>query len=227
MEDGADVEVTLLAQRAEDPQGRIDERRLLHVEANEVAEPRSMGDELADVRACELLVEREAEVRQLERHVDLEPLGRDPVEDLPVGDDDRARLGLVRNALSEDGCVGLEAFLVQPSQDDDRVVERLAGDEARRSEAHPVPAHHALKARALGGGEDRLSQHGHGGTLPLRQAPNMAAVGAHHVHLRLAWTGVSGAEERDPFPVRRPHGARSPAGFLVRRRWFLPSASIT
>ena len=51
-------------------------------------------------------------------------------------------------------------LLVEPPQDDDRVVERLPRDEPRRTEAHPVALHAALQARAVGGGEDRLPQGG-------------------------------------------------------------------
>ena len=51
-----------------------------------------MRDELADVRARELLVEGEAEVGELERHVDAQPLGRDAVEDLGVRESTTARV---------------------------------------------------------------------------------------------------------------------------------------
>ena len=158
LEDGADVVVALLAQRPEHAQRRVDERRLLHVEPDEVADAGGVRDELADVRARELLVEAEPEVRQLQRDVDPQPLGRDAVEDLPVRLDDDARLGLVVDALAEQRRVGLEAAVVEPPQHDDRVVERLAGDEPGRAEAHPVPAHAPLQPRAVRGGEDRLPQ---------------------------------------------------------------------
>ncbi len=71
--------------------------------------PGGVRDELADVRARERLVEGEPEVGQLERDVDLQLLGRDPVEDLPVRLDDDAGLGLVADALAEQRRVGLEA----------------------------------------------------------------------------------------------------------------------
>ena len=102
----------------------------------------------------------EPEVRQLERDVDLQLLGRDAVEDLPVRLDDDARLGLVVDALAEQRRVGLEAVVVEPPQHDDRVVERLARDEPGCAEAHPVAPHAALQPRAVGGGEDRLPQGG-------------------------------------------------------------------
>ena len=117
-------------------------------------------DELADVGARELLVEGEAEMGQLERHVDLQPLGRDAVEDLPVGVDDGARLGLVATPSPSRVVFALRPALVQPAQHDDRVVERLPRDEPGRAEPHPVPPHDPLQPRALGGGEDRLPQGG-------------------------------------------------------------------
>ena len=103
---------------------------------------------------------REPEVGQLERDVDLQLLGGDPVEDLLVRVDDDAGLGLVVDPLPEQRRVGLEAVVVEPPQHDDRVVERLPRHEPGRAEAHPVPPHAALQPRAVGGGEDRLSQGG-------------------------------------------------------------------
>ena len=116
-----------------------------------------MRDELADVRARELLVEGEPEMGELERDVDAEPLGRDAVEDLPVRVDDRPGLRLVLDALAEQRRVREQPLVVEPAQDDDRVVERLPGDEPRRAEPHAVPPHDALQPRALGGREDRPS----------------------------------------------------------------------
>ena len=160
LEHGADVRVTLLAERPEHAQRRVDERRLLHVEPDEVADAGGMGDELADVRARELLVEAEPEVGQLERDVDPQPLGGDAVEDLLVRVDDDAGLGLVVDPLPEQRRVGLEAAVVEPPQYDDGVVERLPRDEPGRAEPHPVAPHASLQPRAVRGREDRLSQGG-------------------------------------------------------------------
>src|SRR5581483_10731872 len=49
-----------------------------------------------------------------------------------------------------------EALVVQPPQHGHQLVERLAGDEARRAEPHAVPAHQPVEARALREREDRL-----------------------------------------------------------------------
>ena len=155
----ADVLVALLAEAAVDAQRRVDVERLLHVEPDEVAAGGGVRDELADVRARELLVEGEAEVRQLQRDVDAQLLGGDAVEDLPVGVDDGAGLGLVLDALAEQGRIREQALVVEPAEHDDRLVERLARDEPRGAEPHPVPAHDALEPRALRGREDRLPQH--------------------------------------------------------------------
>ena len=58
---------------AVDAERRLDARRLLHVDADEVAVPRRVLDELGEVPVRELLVEREAEMRELERDVRAEP----------------------------------------------------------------------------------------------------------------------------------------------------------
>ena len=60
LEDGADVVVAGLAQAAVDPQREVDERRVLHVDTDEVPEAPGFGDEPLDVRVAELLVERGA-----------------------------------------------------------------------------------------------------------------------------------------------------------------------
>ena len=133
LQDGADVLVTVLAQRPVHPERRIDEGRLLHVEPDEVPARGGVGDELADVGLRELLVEGEPEVRELERDVDPQLLGRDAVEDLPVGVDDDAGLGLAADALAEQRRVGAKPFSLSRRSDDDRLVERLAGHEPARA----------------------------------------------------------------------------------------------
>ena len=77
------------------------------------------------------------------------------------------------DALAEQRRVREEPLVVEPAEDDDRVVERLAGDEPRRSEAHPVLAHDALESRALRGREDDLPQH-RGDSNPLSAPPRRA-----------------------------------------------------
>ena len=119
-----------------------------------------MRDELADVLAREPLVETEPEVGQLERDVDLQLLGGDPVEDLPLRLDDDAGLGLVADPLAEKRRVGLEAVVVEAPQHEDCLLERLPGDEPGGAEAHPVLANTSLQPGAVRGGEDRLPQGG-------------------------------------------------------------------
>ncbi len=70
-------------------------------------------------------------------------LGGDPVDHLLVGDDDRLCLRAVVNTFAEQGGVRPQPAVVQAAQDGDAVVERLAGDEAARSQAHAVTANHA------------------------------------------------------------------------------------
>ena len=107
---------------------------------------------------CELLVDREAEVRQLERDVRPQGLRLDAVEHLAVGGDDLARLGLVAHALAEERRVREEAAVVQPAQDGHGSVEALAGDEARGAEPEAVPLHEALQARAVRCREDEAAE---------------------------------------------------------------------
>ena len=133
-------------------------RRLLHVDADEVAALRRVLDELGDVALRELLVDREAEMRELERDVRPQPLRVDAVEHLAVGGDDRARLGLVAHALAEERRVREQALVVQPPQDGDGRVEALAGDEARGAEPEAVPLHEPLQARAVRGREDQAAE---------------------------------------------------------------------
>ena len=102
---------------------------------------------------------REPEMRQLQRDVGTELLRCDAVEDLLVALDHDPRLRLVAHPFAKERRVGEKPLLVETSQHDHRLVERLAGDEAGGTEAHPVTAHDALHSGALGCGEDRLPQH--------------------------------------------------------------------
>ena len=111
-------------------EGRIDERRVLHVQADEVPQPGGVLDDPLDVFIGELLVDVEAEVRQLDGEVRLQRLGVEAVEDRQVLVGDRPRLGLVEDVLAEHGRVGVQAALVQRAEDDHAGVEILPGDEA-------------------------------------------------------------------------------------------------
>jgi hypothetical protein len=140
-------------------------------------------DETRDVRVRRLLVEREAEMCELERDVRTQVLGRKPVQDLLVRPHDGFRPGSIGNRLAEERRVRVESGLVQAVQHGDALVERLAGDEARGSEAHPVSADDALERRAVGRPEDcgsrerheRCGQAGHAGREPTSRGSR-----AHH-----------------------------------------------
>ena len=67
---------------------------------------------------------------QLERDVRAELLVVEALQDSLVLGRNRARLLCVRDVLAEDRRVGVEALLVQPSQNGDALVDGLTGDEA-------------------------------------------------------------------------------------------------
>ena len=122
-----------------------------------------------DVRLGELLAEVEPEVRELERHVDAQAFGLDALEDPQVLVHDGQGRGLVENVLAEERRVRVEAFLVEAAQHLDARVERLARDEARGAEAHPVAVGDPLDGPALGRPQDDLAQAG------VDRAPDAAA----------------------------------------------------
>ena len=97
-------------------------------------------DEPLDVLVGGLLVEGEAEVRELQRDVRAQLLRGEPVEHLDVCVDDSRDARRVGDRLAEQRRVRVEAGLVQPSENGDALVERLAGDEAAGAESHPVAA---------------------------------------------------------------------------------------
>ncbi len=138
-----------------DSQRRVDERGLLHVDADERAEPLGLRDEALEVRIRRLLVERETEVRELESHVRPELLGDEPVEDQLVLRHHCARPGLVGDVLAQQRGVRMHARVVQPTQHGDALVQRLARDEARRPQPHAVPLHKTLQPLAVGRTQDR------------------------------------------------------------------------
>ena len=139
LEHGADVVESRLAQPAEDAERRVDELRLLHVDSDE----RPLLEQAAEVLEGQLLVDVEAEVRELQRHIRLQPFRGNAVDHLPVGRDDRVGLCRFEHALAEQRGVRREALLVQPAEDGDALVERLAGDEARGPEPAAMPADEA------------------------------------------------------------------------------------
>src|SRR5581483_12321943 len=129
---------------------------LLHVHPDEVAEAGRMPDERLHVLVGELLVEVEPQVRELERDVRLQLLRGDPVEHFPVRVHDGAALVRRVHVLAEQRRVRQQALLVEPPEHGDELLERLAGDETRRAEPHPVLADEVVEPRAVGEREDRL-----------------------------------------------------------------------
>ena len=111
LEHGADAVVTRLAQPPVDPERRVDDARLLHVDPHEAPEALGHVHDALDVRVRELLVELEAEMRELERDVDGQRLGVEPLEDAPVLVRDRLGLGAVADALAEQRRVGVQPLL--------------------------------------------------------------------------------------------------------------------
>jgi hypothetical protein len=86
----------------------------------------------------------------------------EPLEDIFVLRRDRARLFRVRDVLAEDRRVRVEALVVQPPENGDALVQRLARNEARSPEPHAVLAHERPHARALRRREDELARYGYG-----------------------------------------------------------------
>ena len=120
-----------------------------------------MLDELGDVAVRELLIDREAEVRELDREVRPQPLRVDAVEHLGVRADHRACLGLVAHALAEQRRVREETVVVQPPEHRHGIVERLAGDEPRGAEPEAVPLDEALQPWAVGRSECEAAERAH------------------------------------------------------------------
>ena len=111
-------------------------------------------DEALDVRVRDLLVEGEAEMRELERDVRLQLLGHEPLEDPLVLVRDCRRPFDVGDRLAEERRVRVEPRVVQLPEHADALVERLAGDESRRAHALAVLLHEPLEPGALRRVED-------------------------------------------------------------------------
>ena len=143
-----------------DAQCRVDEVGLLHVDAEERAELTGSRDEPFDVLVRDILVERQPEVRELQRDVGLEVLGDEPLENPLVLVRDGGGTGCVGNRLAKQRRVRMEPRVVQPAQHRDALVERLARDEARRADAPPVLLYEPLEALAVRRVEDRRPRQG-------------------------------------------------------------------
>ena len=155
LEHRADAVVAGVAEALVDPQRHVDVLRLLHVDAEERAELAGARDESLDVRVRDLLVEGEAEVRELERDVRLQLLRDEALDDLLVLGGDGGRALGVRDRLAEERRVRVQARVVELAQHGDALVERLAGDEASGADAPAVALHETLEASALGRVQDR------------------------------------------------------------------------
>src|SRR5262249_35049001 len=83
------------------------------------------------VRDAEILGDVHAHRRQLERHVRVQLLLMDAVEDLEIRLARRARLALVRDALAEEVERGGDVPRVEVANREEGFVERFTGDEAR------------------------------------------------------------------------------------------------
>ena len=157
-----------------------------------------MRDEALDVLERGLLVEREAEVGELQGDVRAQLLGREPVEDLHVRRD--GGLGALgrRDLLAEQGRVRVQPGLVQAAEDGDALVERLARDEPRRAEPHPVAVDDLAQAPAVGRAEDEL---------PRQRAEN--------AQLSDGSAGMSASTPYGP-PLRRRTSLQSSSGSCVK-----------
>ena len=121
-------------------------------------------DEPLDVLVRGFLVEGEPEVRELERDVRPQLLRDEALEDPPVLVRDGRGACFVRDRLAEQRRVRVQPCVVQPAQDADALVERLAGDEPPGPEPSAVALDEVLQSFAVGRmQESRARQRGHGG----------------------------------------------------------------
>ena len=159
-----------------------------------------------DVLVGELLVEGEAEVRELERDVRLQLLGDEPLDDrLVLGSDGGGALG-VRDRLAEERRVRVETRVVELPQHRDARVERLAGDEAGRADPLAVALDEALHARALGRMEDRGSRQRRDGCAKVGHAAPSLPRG--HVSSGSGSGGIAASRENGP-PFRGGRRSRA------------------
>ncbi len=159
LEHGADALVPCFPQAPVDAERRVEHARLLHVDPDEALEALGDLDHALDVRVGELLVELEPEVCQLQRDVARELLRVEALEDAPVLLGDGLRLGWIAHALAEQRRVRVETLVRQAPQYGDALVQRLARDEPRRAQPHPVLAHEAPHVAVVGRAQDHRAQH--------------------------------------------------------------------
>ena len=192
----------------------VDVLGLLHVDAEERAELAGPRGEPLDVRVCDFVVEGEAEVGELERHIRLQLLRDEPFEDLLVLVRDCRCASGVGDRLSEERRVGMEPCVVQLAENSDALVERLAGDESRRTDAPAVALHEPLEPGALRCVEDCCARKRRDGLPGVGHAePSLPLLTFGHVPLRAA---VSSAT--DPGASPRGHRTGRPCGAAPRSR---------
>ena len=128
LQDDADVVEPAAAQLPVDLQRLRRVRRLLHVDANEVAALRGVLHDGLGVLEAEVAVDRQSERGELDADVGVEPVPLDRIQDAVVLVDEGARLlGLV-DVLPEDVDRGHLPRRVQLGHDTARVLERRPGD---------------------------------------------------------------------------------------------------
>ena len=111
-----------------------------------------------DVVERELFVDRKPETCQFQCDVPVDALAAKSPDQLEILLRDAVGVGLPRDAFAEDRGVDPEPARIELIECHDALLERLAGDEAARSESHPVLTHEAVDALALDGGENPLPE---------------------------------------------------------------------
>ena len=157
---------------------------------------------------ADLLVEGEAEVRELERDVRLQLLGDEALDDrlVLVGDGGGA-LG-VGDRLAEQRRVRVQPRVVEPAQHADALVEGLAGDEAARADPPAVALHEPLQSRAVGRVQDRGARQRGDGCAEVAQARASLPRSAPR-QFRDGSGGIDASTEKGP-PFRRSTALQSP-----------------
>ena len=130
LEDDPDVVELLPAQLAVELERLGRGRGVLHVDADEVVALGGLPDELGDVVPTELVIEVQAEPRELDADVGVETLALDRLEDVLVLGEEGACLVAARDFLAEHVDRRHLSLLVEPADGAARLGERRAGDVA-------------------------------------------------------------------------------------------------
>ena len=146
LQDDADVVVSVVAQALVEVERRRDARALLHVDLQAHAELKQAARALEH----QLVVELDAQVRELERHVGVKALFAESGDLAGVFRLVRIDLGRGQRVVVEEPGQAPHALRVAFAEDGDDLVEGLGGDEAAGAEPHSIARHEAIHARALG-----------------------------------------------------------------------------